>query len=132
MLHDLFSSGGEPTVQALEQAELICIVSTNGRPSSIKAGKPVYQAAFESLVKDDVLRARLDVAILSQLIGMENKTIDKYENELKTLAGLPNMGGNAMQSRIRWLIGKIRGAQDRVEKYEAQSGKLKKVLTVKF
>lgn len=130
LLHDLFKDG-EPTLQALEQAELISITSHNGRPYGIKAGKPVYLAAFEYLTEDDVLRARLDLAILSQLIGIENKNVDKYETELRTLAELPGTP-NELKPRIRWCLAKAMASHAKVEKYEAQSAVLKKVLADKF
>ncbi|KAI4276043.1 MAG: hypothetical protein L6R35_006236, partial [Caloplaca aegaea] len=66
LLSDTFKTspgGGEPTLRALEQAELIAIVSSHGgRPHSIKPGKPVYAAAFRQLTADTVLAARLDLA----------------------------------------------------------------------
>ncbi|KAL8741120.1 MAG: hypothetical protein Q9190_006237, partial [Brigantiaea leucoxantha] len=58
LLNDTYKSGGEFVLQALEQAELISIVSSsNGRPQVIKPGKPVYQAAFRQLTEDKVLKA---------------------------------------------------------------------------
>ncbi|KAG9770945.1 hypothetical protein KCU88_g6490, partial [Aureobasidium melanogenum] len=130
LLNDLFKDG-EPVLQALEQAELIAITSKNGRPYSIKPGRPVYQAAFEYLTDDEVLKARLDMAILSQLIGMENKNVEKFETELRTLAELPG-APSELKPRIRWLLDKAMSSHMKIEKYEAQSGELKKVLTDKF
>jgi RNA12 protein len=127
LLADVFKDGGEQTLQALEQAELISITSTNGRPHAVKPGKPVYQAAFEYLTEDEVLRARLDLAILTQLIGIENKNVDKYETELNVLAALPG-GAKQLAPRIHWLLDKAMASHAKVEQYEAQSGKLKKVL----
>lgn len=130
LLNDLFKDG-EVVLQALEQAELIAITSTNGRPYSIKPGKPVYQAAFEYLTDDEVLKARLDLAILTQLIGIENKNVEKYEAELKILADLPGMPSE-LKPRVKWCLGKAMTSQEKIMKYEAQSGKLKKVLSDKF
>ncbi|KAL2424282.1 Mitochondrial escape protein 2 [Exophiala dermatitidis] len=130
LLNDLFKDG-EPVLQALEQAELIAITSKNGRPYSIKPGRPVYQAAFEYLTDDEVLKARLDMAILSQLIGMENKNVEKFETELRTLAELPG-APSELKPRIKWLLDKAMSSHMKIEKYEAQSGELKKVLTDKF
>jgi RNA12 protein len=127
LLADVFKDGGEQTLQALEQAELISITSTNGRPHAVKPGKPVYQAAFEYLTEDEVLRARLDLAILTQLIGIENKNVDKYETELNVLAALPG-GAKQLAPRIHWLLDKAMASHAKVEQYEAQSRKLKKVL----
>jgi len=130
LLNDVLKDG-EQVLQALEQAELISITSKNGRPTSVKPGKPVYQSAFAYLAEDEVLKSRLDLAILAQLIGNENKNIDKFENELHLLAEL---GGTAseLKPRIKWLLGKSAVSQDKIEKYEAQSGTLKKVLMEKF
>lgn len=130
LLNDLFKDG-EITLQALEQAELISITSQNGRPYGIKPGKPVYMAAFEYLTDDQVLKARLDLAILTQLIGIENKNVDKYESELKTLSCLP-VTPSELKPRIKWCLDKAMASHAKVEKYEAQSGKLKKILAEKF
>ena len=131
LLSDIFKSDGEQTLQALEQAELISITSTNGRPHAVKPGKPVYQAAFEYLTDDDVLRSRLDLAILTQMIGIENKNVDKYESELRVLAELPG-GSKQLAPRINWLLNKTMASHAKVEQYEAQSGKLKKILMDKY
>jgi hypothetical protein len=48
LLDDILKTGGEKVLRALEQAELISIVSgPNGRPSTIRPGKPVYHPAFK-------------------------------------------------------------------------------------
>ena len=131
LLSDTFKSGGETVLQALEQAELISIVSSNGRPHSIKPGKPVYQAAFKLLTEDHVLKARLDLAILSELTKIETQSIDKYEAELNLLANLPKQPGE-IAPRIKWLLSKLHTCQEKVEKYEEESGGLKKVLKAEY
>lgn len=131
LLSDIFKSGGEATLQALEQAELISIVSSNGRPTSIKPGKPVYAAAFRQLTEDHVLKARLDLAILTQLIKVETAGIDKYEAELNLLGNLPGQP-KEVRGRVRWLLGKLWTGQEKVEKYERESGGLKKILQQDF
>lgn len=131
LLSDMYKSAGEATLQALEQAELITIVSSNGRPHSIRPGKPVYQAAFRLLTQDRVLKSRLDLAIASELIKIETAAIDKYEAELKLLAGLPRQPGE-LAPRVRWLLAKLQGCQGRVEEYERESGALKKVLRAEY
>ena len=105
-LSDVFKSGGEATLQALEQAEMITIVSSNGRPTSIKPGKPVYAAAFRQLTEDHVLKAKMDLAILTQLIKAETSGIDKYEAELNLLGNVPGQP-REVQGRVRWLLGKL-------------------------
>ncbi|CAD6581210.1 MAG: mitochondrial escape protein 2 [Alectoria sarmentosa] len=131
LLSDIFKFGGEATLQALEQAEMISIVSSNGRPMSIKPGKPVYAAAFRQLTEDHVLKARLDLAIFTQLIKIETAGIDKYEAELNLLGNLPGQP-KEVRGRVRWLLGKLLTGQEKIEKYERESGGLKKILQQEF
>lgn len=127
LLSDTFKSG-EPTLRALEQAELITVVSSNGRPHSIKPGKPVYQAAFKQLTSDKVLAARLDLAVLNQLIKIETGAIEKAEAELALLSSLPT----EVTNRVKWLLGKLQASQGKVERYEAEGAGLKKILQREF
>lgn len=131
LLSDIFKAGSEDTLRALEQAEMITIVSSNGRPTSIKPGKPVYAAAFKQLTEDHVLKARLDLAILSELIKIETQGINKHEAELNLLGNLPGQP-QEVRGRVTWLLGKLRAGQDKVEKYDEESGGLKKILQQEF
>ena len=132
LLADVFKGNGDRVLQALEQAELVSIVvSTNGRPQKLKPGKPVFLAAFKRLTEDIVLKSRLDLAILGELIKAENASIDKHENELKMLGELPRQPAELMP-RITWLLSKIASSQANVEKYEAQGGLLKKTLKEEY
>ena len=131
LLSDTFKSGGDSVLQAMEQAELITIISVNGRPHSIKPGKPVYQAAFKLLTEDHVLKARLDLGILSELTKLETQSIDRYEAELNLLSKVPKQPAE-LAPRIRWLLSKLHSSQVKVEQYEEESGKLKKVLHSEF
>lgn len=127
LLSDLFKDNGEATVAALHQAELLTIVTENGRPHSIKTGKPVYHAAFRQLIEDKILRSRLDLATLAQLISDENKKVAKYEEELQQLATLPRQP-SALTSRIQWVLDKLYSSQMNVEKFEKESVILKGIL----
>lgn len=131
LLSDIYKSGGESTLQALEQAELITILSSNGRPHSIKPGKPVYAAAFKLLTEDHVLEARLDLSTLAELSKIETAGIEKYEAELHLLAKLPGQPAE-VQSRIKWLLGKLKTGHEKISKYEHESNKLKKILQQEF
>lgn len=127
LLSDLFKDSGEAALQALENAELITIASySNGRPHAIKPGKPVYQAAFKQLAADQVLKSKMDLAIYTQLIALENKNVEKYENELKLLSEAN--ARPSFMSRVQWLLGKADKCQTKIEKYEAECARLKKTL----
>lgn len=125
------SPGGEPTLQALEQAELITILSCHGRPHSIKPGRPVYAAAFQLLTADHVLAARLDLLLLTELIKVETKSIEACEAELRVLAGLPGRPVEVAR-RVRWLVGKLGGCQERIEGFEREVSGLKGVLRKEY
>jgi hypothetical protein len=128
LVNDILKTGGESVLRALEQAELISIVSgANGRPSIIKAGKPVYHPAFKRLTEDKVLKSRLDLAILTHLAKIENATIDKCENELLLLSKLRNQPAQTA-GRVNYLLTKLMDSQVKVEKYEIEMKGLKKVL----
>ena len=88
-------------------------------------------ADFKELVKDRVLTAKMDLAALKLQIGAENKDIDKYEQELTLLGGLPSQAGE-LKSRIYWLLGKVQGCQKKVEGYEKEAAEMKKVLQTEF
>ena len=91
----------------------------------------MYASAFKLLTEDRVLRSRLDLSMLSELIKIENASIDKYEAELVRLGTLPETG-KGIRERVRWLIGKLRKSQKDVEEYEAECAGLKKVLQSEF
>ncbi|OQE22045.1 hypothetical protein PENFLA_c013G07019 [Penicillium flavigenum] len=127
LLGDVFKDNGEATLRALEQAELISIGTDKGFPRYVKPGKPVYRAAFQRLVANKTLQGRLDLLILSQLIGNENSSIKKYEEELQVLGSLPKHPWE-LASRIEWLLRKVHGSQSKILKYESESAVLSKYL----
>jgi hypothetical protein len=128
LLDDIFKSGGEPVLRALEQAELISIVSgPNGRPSTIRPGKPVYHPAFKRLTEDKVLRSHLDMSILTNLTKIESATIEKCENELLLLSKLKNQPSQTT-GRVQYLLAKLVASQNKVEAYEREVKVLKKVM----
>ncbi|PGH06354.1 hypothetical protein AJ80_08188 [Polytolypa hystricis UAMH7299] len=131
LLSGLFKSSGETTIQALEQAELISVGTLNGRPSSIKPGRPVYHAAFKRLSEDKVLCSRLDRSTALQLIAAENENIAKYKEELKVWGSLPKQPSETTQ-RIKWLLNKLVTSQVKIEKWEKESEAAKKVLQSQY
>ena len=131
LLSDTYKSDGETVLQALEQAELITVLSANGRPHAIRPGKPVYTAAFQQLTADRVLSAHLDLAIYGELTKLETQSIDKCESELALLGGLPG-SGKGVDGRVRWLLAKVQASQAKIEDYERRSADLKSVLKKEY
>jgi hypothetical protein len=121
------ASNAEIALESLSAAELIAIKTYKGRPQSISAGKPVYQAAFKRLVEDKVLRSRLDLAILTELSKIETKSIDKYETELKLLGSLPSQP-REVTPRVLFLLGKLAASHAKIQGWEKEMGTLKSVL----
>ncbi|USP80861.1 hypothetical protein yc1106_08135 [Curvularia clavata] len=132
LIDDILKTGGESVLRALEQAELITIVSgANGRPSIIKPGKPVYHPAFKRLTEDKVLKSRMDLAVLTHLTKIENATIEKCENELLLLSKLRNQPAQTA-GRVTYLLTKLMTSQVKVEKYETEMKGLKKVIASEY
>jgi len=132
LLSDTFKSStsapdGESALEGLSSVELITIKSRMGRPESVIVGKPVYQAAFERLAGDPVLSAKLDFTILSELLKIEAKNVDKYEGELVMLATLPKQPAQ-ITPRVTYLLGKLEASQRKIEGYEREQGALKQIL----
>jgi len=134
LLSDTFASStttgaskGESALEGLANAELITVDTHNGRPQSIRPGKPMYKAAFNLLLNDHVLRAKLDLAMLKELTKVETKTIEKVENELALLGSLPKQPAQT-GARVSYLLYKLEGSQTKITKYEQEIAALKKVL----
>jgi hypothetical protein len=121
------ASNGETALESLANAELITVTSHKGRPQTIRAGKPVYQSAFNALVEDRVLSAKMDLAILTELAKVEAKGIEKVEQELGLLGTLPNLPYQTSE-RITYLLNKLEGSQAKIQGYEKEMGELKKIL----
>ncbi|KAI7678322.1 hypothetical protein KC319_g3416, partial [Hortaea werneckii] len=61
----------------------------------------------------------------------ENKSIDKYEQELRLLAELPKTPGE-LNDRMYWLLGKIASSQKKIEELERESAQRKKILQTEY
>ncbi|KAI8161244.1 Mitochondrial escape protein 2 [Colletotrichum sp. SAR 10_70] len=134
LLSDTFGSSttpgaanGESALEGLTNADLITVETYNGRPQTIRPGKPMYQAAFSMLLEDRVLRAKMDLALLKELAKVEAKTIEKAEGELALLGSLPKQPSQT-GSRVSYLLDKIEGSQAKITQFEKEIAGLKKVL----
>lgn len=118
-------------LQALEQAELITILASAGRPSAIRPGKPVFAPAFRRLVGDRVLSARLDVEGLAEQVKIEAAGIKGAEDELRLLGKLPKQPAE-LAERVGYLLKKVQVSQEKIERYEREAGEMKKVLQTQY
>ncbi|KAJ7684746.1 RNA12 protein-domain-containing protein, partial [Mycena polygramma] len=127
--------GDESPLRNMEHAELISIGTHNGRPSTIRPGKPVFRAVFERLVKDAIFQATQDIAFNEKIIASAESTIKACEQELVTLKEIGTgdehwWGGNSASStRSRYLASKMQVSTMKIEAAERKNSDLKKVLT---
>lgn len=103
---------------SLEYRELITVRSIGGRITSLKAGRPLYHAAFRELVNDQYLCALMDSKVLKFDIQSESEKIKRVETELKDLALLPTR--RETQSRQDYLASKIYASQEKINKWEKE------------
>ncbi|KAK3372900.1 RNA12 protein-domain-containing protein [Lasiosphaeria ovina] len=122
------AANAESAIESLADAELITVKSVNGRPQTIRAGKPVYQSAFSKLLQDTVVKSRMNLALLTELAKIEAKNIDKVETELSVLASLPTKPYQTTD-RINYLLDKLQTSQKKIMSFEKDMAGLKKVLS---
>ena len=127
LLSDLFKKNGESCIRALQQADLITIVSANGYPHLIKPSRPVLRTVFQRILENKVLSSRLDLDIMSAIIRDENESIQKFEEELHTLETL-NKQPRELSPRISWLLQKVYKSQEKITKCEKDGEALRGVL----
>ncbi|KAI0797741.1 exonuclease [Abortiporus biennis] len=134
VLIDFPFKGDETALRSMEYSELISIVTHNGRPSTIRPGKPVYKYVFERLVNDPVFQATQDIAFNMKVIASSETMIKSCEAELITLkdvdAGTSSWWGSrkAVTQRIEYLLKYMRTANAKIEAAEKQNASLKKIL----
>lgn len=127
LLSELFKKNGEASIRALEQAELVSVISVNGYPHLIKPSRPVFRAVFRRLTENKALSSRLDLAVFSELIRKENDKIKTFEEELRMLEAMRRQP-RELYPRITWLLQKVHKAQAKIGKYEEDSTALQAVL----
>lgn len=106
----------QKALNALQQAEMITLVHENGRNVAIKAGKPLYQAAFKALICDKVLYSMQETVLLTSMIAAENKKIKGYEEEMQMLGEVEKLYG--VKQRMGYLESKMVASQNNITKYE--------------
>ncbi|EPQ58246.1 hypothetical protein GLOTRDRAFT_57027 [Gloeophyllum trabeum ATCC 11539] len=124
----------EAALRNMEHAELISITTRNGRPSTIRPGKPVYKYVFERLVNDRIFQATQDITLNEKALAGAEATIRACEEELTVLKQLgsdPNHWlewRSASSARAAYLFKKMKAAETKIEALEKQNAELKKVL----
>ncbi|CAG9949997.1 unnamed protein product [Clonostachys rosea f. rosea IK726] len=117
----------EAALEGLANAELISIKYNLGRPQTIKASKPLNQAAFQLILNDTVLRAKMELANLTEMSKVEAKTIETAETELSLLGHLPKQTRET-SLRVSYLLKKLESSQQKITDLEREMGELKQIL----
>ncbi|KAG0174792.1 mitochondrial escape protein 2 [Apophysomyces sp. BC1015] len=113
-------NGDEKPLRAMERAELITILQKDGRPNSIRPGKPVFYTVFNRLVSDSVFAASMEIETNKSLKKAAEKELAKYEDKILSLSQVYNgRPPREIDTRIRHLLTKVATYQKRVEQYEA-------------
>ncbi|PPQ63196.1 hypothetical protein CVT24_005741, partial [Panaeolus cyanescens] len=77
--------GDEAALRNMEHAEILSIGMKEGRPSTIRPGKPVFRWVFERMVDDRTFQATQDLAFNEKYIKELEEKIKTYEQELSIL-----------------------------------------------
>ncbi|KAJ1854757.1 mitochondrial escape protein 2 [Coemansia sp. RSA 1822] len=78
-------AGKDDALLGLAEAQLITMVYNNDRPSRIRAGRPVYAAAFTRILEDPGFASSMTVKMNKKFIGLETAKIREAEDELAVL-----------------------------------------------
>ncbi|SPO28594.1 related to PRP12 - involved in early maturation of pre-rRNA [Ustilago trichophora] len=87
LLHNEFKAN-EGALKSLEQAEIISVRHHDGRPSSIRAGRPVMQEAIKRLVGDRVFNDTQTLLANTGAIESAEKSMRTIEGEIAEISNM--------------------------------------------
>lgn len=108
-------------LQALERNDLITLKREKGMLSRITTGRPIYRAAFNSLVKDEEIHKAFEVNHFNNLIKIETAKIATFEDELAKI----QFKDYNLNNRLKYLVDKIELSNSKVEDYESRVAVMK-------
>ncbi|KAI7905156.1 RNA12 protein-domain-containing protein [Cokeromyces recurvatus] len=113
-------NGNDAPLKAMERAELIVIVQKEGRPNSIRPGKPVYYTVFNRLVSDELFTASMEVESNMALKKQTEDAVTKLEDTIEKLSQInsPSRPPKEIEARIRFLLNKVNDSQKSIEEYD--------------
>nr|KAJ3419606.1 mitochondrial escape protein 2 [Polyrhizophydium stewartii] len=134
-IHPIFKGDPSPLIQ-MERDGLIILDHANGRPYSLRPGKPIYRTAFKQMNEDEKLVATMGIRTAKQLMADEEKRLKSYEDEMQTLASLNHSSSGAawwgpgtnVRSRIDFLAEKLGESSRKVVAWSDEETKFKKML----
>ncbi|CAO3589006.1 unnamed protein product [Absidia cylindrospora] len=114
-----YFDGKDKPIRAMEHAELITILHYDGRPNSIRPGKPVYYSVFQQLLNDTVFAASMEIETYTYLKKVADEKLAKLQDQIVELSQIYNgRPPREIDQRIRYLLAKVKTLQTNVETYE--------------
>lgn len=102
-------------LSTLEKHDLISLSSDKGVLSTVLTGRPLYKAAFRTLVNDAQVFRIYEEDLYNKLIAVESAKIAKLEDELARLA---NVEARLVKNRLEYVLAKIVASSDKIADYE--------------
>ncbi|CAO1614763.1 unnamed protein product [Jaminaea pallidilutea] len=116
--------GDETKLRAMEEANLLSVRHKDGRPSLVRAGRPVLLEAMRELVRGDATFGLTQDYLDSKAsLSKSEAAIHGFENELKELVELHRLGAAAAKgvgARMEAVAKRMEAEQDKVAKLEAK------------
>lgn len=121
--------GDEGKLRAMEEAELISVRHKDGRPSLIRAGRPVLLEAMKDLVQSDrTFRLTQELLDAKASLGKSDAAIRDLEKEMQMLVELSKIGGRGVAARVDSLAKKLEAEQSKLGNTEQKVGELQEEL----
>ena len=138
ILLDFPFKGDESALRNMEHAELIVIGTKDGRPSTIRPGKPVLRYVFERVVGDKLFEATQELAYNEKQIAEAEVKIKGCENELAVLMDTMQkeneqrwwglFGRSACWGRARYVGNYLTVTERKLEMLEKRNKEWKRVI----
>ncbi|KAF8337623.1 RNA12 protein-domain-containing protein [Cantharellus anzutake] len=134
-LLDFPFKGDDVPIREMERAELIHVVTRQGVPISIRAGRPVYRYVFQRLMNDPIFHALQEIGFNEKRIALAESNVRACEEELIKLKSIgldlteSYWGTPSVSLRVKYLAQKMRSSAQKIILLEEKNAKLRKVLT---
>ncbi|KAI9249027.1 RNA12 protein-domain-containing protein [Sporodiniella umbellata] len=124
-------NGCDLPIKAMERAELITVVHKNGRPNSIKPGKPIHYVVFGRILSDTVFASSMEIDTNMYLKKQAEENMAKLEDTIEKLSNIsqPNRPPREVETRIRYLLAKLSALQQTIEVHDTAIKTAKEIVS---
>ncbi|QEL62684.1 hypothetical protein CJJ09_004863 [Candidozyma auris] len=102
----------------LRENDLILLQRDKGIVSTITTGRPLYKAAFKTLVEDKAIFKLYESRLIRSLIKLENAKIAQLEDEISKISEA--VGSDWFKDRLNYVESKINASTQAIRQYENQ------------